>query len=101
MKHGEVFSGAEFMGQAKPPKIKAEKDSGFGAMGKPIPVARKLAADEHLKAMGITDTEDRFHCIQMVSNRLERDDPYGAMSDAMKYVDLTGTYRLMAALLAG
>jgi hypothetical protein len=37
----------------------------------------------------------------MVSNRLERDDPYGAMSDAMKYVDLTGTYRLMAALLAG
>ena len=93
--------GAEHLGQKKPPKINSVPNEGFNAMGKPVPIHRKLAADEHLKAMGVTDCEDRFHCIGLVSNRLERDDPYGAIHDAMKYVDLTGSYRLLAVLLCG
>lgn len=92
---------AEFLGQKKPKKMSSPPDEGFGAMGKPIPVKRKLMADEHLKAMGIVDAEDRFTCIQMMSNKLEHDDPYGAMEDGMKYVDLTGTYRMLAVLLTG
>lgn len=92
---------AEFLGQQKPTKMKTPPDSGFNAMGKPIPIARKRAADAHMKDMGVLDVEDRFRCIALVSARLEHDDPYGAMQDAMKYIDLTGTYRLMACLLAG
>lgn len=87
------------MRQKKPDKISVGANQGFGAMGKPIPIQRKLSADEHLKDMGVGDAEDRFHCIALVSNHLERDDPYGAIHDAMKYVDLTGSYRLLAVLL--
>lgn len=92
---------AEHLGQAKPTKIKSGLSDGFAAMGKPIPIPRKRAADLHLKAMGITDTEDRFRCVALVAARLEHDDPYGAIHDAMKYVDLTGAYRLLAVLLCG
>jgi hypothetical protein len=90
---------AEFLGQTKPSRISTEENSGFNAMGKPIPIERKKEAYKHLKAMGVEDTEECFRCIRLVADRLERDDPYGAMEQAMKYVDLTGTYRLMAVLL--
>lgn len=90
---------AEFLGQKKPKKSSLPADQGFGAMGKPIPIHRKKDADKHLIDMGIADTEDRFRCIAMVSARLEHDDPYGAIEDAMKYIDLTGAYRLLAVLL--
>ena len=53
----------------------------------------------HDPRMGATDVEDRFRCISMVAERLERDDPYGAQHDAMKFIDLIGSYRLMAVLL--
>ena len=90
---------AEFLGQKKPKRISTEPDSGFNAIGKAIPVHRKRAADAHLKAMGVKDAEDRFRCIAMMAARLEHDDPYGAMEEAMRYVDLTGSYRLLAILL--
>jgi len=92
---------AEFLGQKKPKKISTEPNSGFNAIGKPIPIERKTAADEHLKQMEIKDPKDRFRCIASVSNKLENDDPYGAMGEAMRYLDLTGSYRLMAVLLTG
>ena len=92
---------AEFLWQKKPPKIKSGHDEGFNAMGKPIPISRKKAGDIHLKDMGVADAEDRFRCVAMVSARLEHDEPYGAIEDAMKYVDLTGAYRLLAVLLCG
>lgn len=90
---------AEFLGQRKPKRIEMGKDQGFDAMGKPIPNLRKMAADDHLKDMGVTDAEDRFSCIASVSNRLEHDDPYAALGAAMVYLDFTGAYRLMAVLL--
>ena len=86
---------AEFLNQKKPERI----GSGFDAMGKVIPLHRKRDADQHLKHMGLTNAEDRFRCVAMVSARLEHDDPYGAMEDATKYIDLTGAYRLLAVLL--
>lgn len=90
---------AEFRGNPTFGKISSPPNSGFNAVGAPVPMKRRLAADQHLKEMGVQDVEDRFHCIQNMSNKLERSDPYGAMECGMRYVDLTGTYRLMAVLL--
>jgi hypothetical protein len=44
-------------------------------------------------------TEDAFTLIGQVSHSLERDDPYAAMSAALRSLDATGAYRLIAALL--
>jgi len=74
---------------------------GFNAFGKPVSVARRLHADEHLVAMGVTDTGIRFATIQSMANAIERDKPYEAMSEGMRTVDLTGTYRLIAVLCTG
>lgn len=87
---------AEFMGQ-KP----IEPCDGFNAFGKPVPISRRLKADEHLISMGVTDTNIRFATIQAMSNAIERDNPYQAMSEGMRAVDLTGTYRLLAVLCTG
>lgn len=89
---------AEFMG------VQAEKspktpDSGFDAMGKPIPLHRRTAGLQHCAAMGLTDVELAWSCVGRMSEQLERDKPYEAMAAGMEYLDLTGTYRLMAVLL--
>ncbi len=90
---------AEFLNQKKPKRSRGS--DGFNAMGKPVPNARKIQADDHLRQMGVTNAEDRFACISETAGHLERDRPYEALGSAMKYVDLTGAYRLMAALLTG
>lgn len=92
---------AEFLGQEIPTKLNNGQDDGFSAMGRPIPILRKRNAYIHLKNMGVTDSEYRFRCVAMVAARLEHDDPYGALGEATKFVDLTGAYRLMAVLLTG
>jgi hypothetical protein len=84
---------AEFMGQ-KP----ISPCDGFNAFGKPVSFERRLIADKHLVAMGITDTNIRFATIQAMANAIERDNPYQAMSEGMRAVDLTGVYRLLAVL---
>lgn len=73
--------------------------SGMDAMGKPIPFVRRAEADRLCKVMGLSNADDRTACINGVANCLERDNPYEAMADGMKYLDLTGTYRLFAVLL--
>lgn len=90
---------AEFIGQKKPPRTKSRPNEGFNAMGKTVPVRRKAEAARHLKEMGLTNSEDIFTCVAMVAGQLERDEPYEAIRHAMKYVDLTGAYRLIAVLL--
>jgi hypothetical protein len=72
---------------------------GFGAMGKPIPPHRRQAAYEHVKAMGVKDSDQAMTLVGTVADQLERDKPYEAMAAGMKHIDLTGTYRLMAVLL--
>lgn len=91
---------AEFLNQTVPPRTrKTGSNSGFDAMGKPVPLHRKTAGLEHCRQMGLTDTEDAWNCVGAMSEKLARDQPYEAMAEGMKYLDLTGTYRLMAVLL--
>ena len=73
-------------------------DSGFAAMGKPVPFYRRQAGYEHCKEMGC-GSDAAFAAVNGMSEMLERDKPYEAMAAGMKYLDLTGTYRLMAVLL--
>ena len=74
-------------------------NSGFAAMGKPIPLYRCTAALDHCRAMGLTNTEEAMACVSGMAEALRRDEPYDAMAVGMRYLDLTGTYRLMAVLL--
>lgn len=87
---------AEFLGQ------EVEQDpvveDGFANMGKPIPKFRRQAGYEHCKAMGL-NSEHAWCAVNGVAEQLERDKPYEAMAKGMKYLDLTGVYRLFAVLL--
>jgi hypothetical protein len=92
---------SEFMHQRKPPQYsKKGTGDGFDQMGKPIPIYRRTAALHHCHAMGLTDPEQAWACVGAVAEQLERDEPYEAMKAGMRWLDLTGTYRLFAALLA-
>lgn len=84
---------AQFIGQKK-----SEVIDGFAEMGKPIPMHRRQAGLQHCKSMGL-DTERSWSCVQQVSEQLARDEPYLAMEAGMRFLDLTGTYRIMAVLL--
>jgi len=79
-----------------PPKLKG--NSGFAAMGKPVPFYRQQAGYEHARQMGCSEDE-AFAVVNAMSLPLEKDQPYDAMEAGMKYLDLTGTYRLLAVLL--
>lgn len=84
---------AEFMNQ------RVEEPDLFAAMGKPLhPEARSIGY-RHCRAMGL-ESGKAWGCVQVVAEQLERDRPYEAMQEGRKYLDLTGTYRLFAALLA-
>lgn len=85
---------AEFLNNRKIP----EKNEGFNAMGKRVPLARKNRALAHIREMGVTDAQRAMECIDGMSEQIERDQPYKAYEVAMKYVDLTGTFRLFAVL---
>ncbi|QSY98700.1 hypothetical protein J2J97_32145 (plasmid) [Rhizobium bangladeshense] len=68
-------------------------------MGKPVPWSRRERAVEHCKEMGLTDMMQITHVIDNMAQALERDKPYEAMQAGCTWLDLTGTYRLMAVLL--
>lgn len=89
---------AEFLGQRKPRRFASDEDSGFNAFGKDVPPHRRQAAYEHCKSMGLTDSEDMWTCVNGMAEQIARDEPYEAMKIGMRYVDLTGTYRLIAVL---
>lgn len=76
--------------------------SGMGAMGHPIPAERLSNALHHVREM-LPDisTETAMSLIGRVAGYLEHDEPYEAMRVAKGNLDLTGTYRLFAVLLAG
>ena len=73
-------------------------DRGFAAMGKPVPFFRRQAGYEHCRQMGCS-SDAAFAAVNAMSEALKRDEPYNAMAAGMKYLDLIGTYRLMAVLL--
>lgn len=86
---------AEFLGK-KPEPL----PDGFASMGKPIPFSRRQSGYDHCIQMGLSSAE-AFAAVNAVTEKLQRDQPYEAMAEGMKYLDLTGTYRLFAALLVG
>lgn len=73
-------------------------DSGMSAMGKPIPFYRQQVGYEHCLSMGLT-RQNAHSAVSAVSEQLARDKPYEAMAAGMRFLDLTGTYRLFAVLL--
>jgi len=97
---------AQWMGQSPPdtsgltpPEGADGFPSGFNAMGHPVPMSRRANAYQHCKNMGCLDDAVIWVTINAMSNHLCRDNPYLAMQEGMRLVDLIGTYRLMAVLL--
>lgn len=86
---------AEFLNQKTEPALNP-----FNAMGKPIPPKARQAAFDDCKEMGL-DGSRAWECVNTTSEQLERDKPYEALGAAMKFLDLTGSYRVMAVLLCG
>ena len=74
-------------------------ESGFNAMGQPVPATRKQAAYDCAKEMGIESPDERMSLVNAVAEHLERDKPFEAQQAALRHLDLTGAYRLMAVLL--
>lgn len=73
---------------------------GMAAFGKPVPTYRAQEAFRHCRDMGLTDTNKATGLINRMIECIERDEPYKAMEAGMAYLDLTGTYRLLAVLCA-
>ncbi len=94
---------AEFMNKPRrhDRKNPVKGDSGFAAFGKDVPMYRRSEALRHIREMGIKNNDAAWECIGKMSDAIARDKPYEAMQVGMEYVDLTGTYRLMAVLCAG
>lgn len=78
---------------------KKDKKMSMNNMGKPINEARRHQAYIMLEDMGVKMKVNRYLCVREVANYLERDEPFSARKAALKYIDLTGTYRLLATLL--
>lgn len=93
----EFLEWRRMKGQLAPPP-KVDGSDGFSAMGKPVPFYRRQAGYDTCLSMGLT-SEAAYHAVNGMSEHLERDKPYDAMATGMRYIDLTGTYRLMAVLL--
>lgn len=73
-------------------------DSGFAAMGKPVPLYRQQEGYRHCKQMGL-DSEAAWSAVRAMSDSVARDEPLDAMDKAYRYLDVTGCYRLLAVLL--
>lgn len=84
--------------EALPPDV--DTSSGLGAMGHPIPAYRRQAGYDFCRSLGLTQ-ERATEAVSGVAGQLERDEPYYALELGMKFLDLTGAYRLFAILLTG
>lgn len=92
---------AEFINTTNQKEQRADDAScadGMNAFGKPVPMFRKIAAEQHCRDMGMDDTAKITGMISRVSEFIARDDPHRALEALMAYVDLTGAYRLLAVM---
>jgi hypothetical protein len=93
---------AEYLdNNVKPDRFDYGPDEGFNAFGKPVPFFRRQNAVRHLKDMGLTDAEDCFTCVNGMAEQIGRDQPHEAFTIGMRYIDLTGCYRIVAVLCTG
>jgi hypothetical protein len=81
-------------------------ESGFNAIGKPIPSDRQQKGYETVKELiPNIDSETAYHIVAKCVNYLQDDQPFrivGAvdgLDEDLSKIDLTGRYRLMAVLL--
>jgi len=85
---------AEHMNQTVDPEMDL-----FDQMGKPILMDARAAGYEHCKEMGLSPAR-AVECVNAVAEQLQRDKPYEAQAAGMKFLDLTGVYRLFAVMLS-
>lgn len=71
----------------------------FNNMGKPVPFERRQSAYKNCRHMGLNQAR-AYECVDAMAEQLKRDEPYMAQKAGMQFLDLTGTYRIMAVLLA-
>ena len=80
---------------------------GFNAFGKPVSIASRDLALSHVRAIAPElSTETATAVVNRMAEQIERDEPYKCLQAsgvpspdaAMKTLDLTGSYRIMAAL---
>jgi len=72
---------------------------GFAAMGKPISPRRREAAYETCRGVFGLDSVAAIDAVFKMANCLERDEPFNAFEVGLRYLDITGVYRLVAVLL--
>ena len=84
---------AEHLNQRAKPELEP-----FNLMGKPILIKARAAGYECCKEMGLSPAR-AMECVNVVSEQLQWDKPYEAQAAGMKFLDLTGTYRLFAVIL--
>ena len=84
---------AEHLNQHVDPELEP-----FNQMGKPILIEARSEGYKHCKAMGLTPAR-AMECVNNVAEQLQRDKPYEAQAAGMKFLDLTGVYRLFAVML--
>lgn len=71
----------------------------FDAFGKPVPDKRKAQALSELRKMNPNlSTGKEMKVVGSVAEGIEHDRPYDAIQRAQEVLDLTGAYRLLAAL---
>ncbi len=68
-------------------------------IGKPIPFIAMQKGYEHCLNLGLPQ-QTAHECTQAVASLLARNKPYDAMKSGLSHLDYSGTYRLMAVLLA-
>lgn len=73
-------------------------ETGFNAIGKPVPFFRQEAGYCLARSLGLS-TEESHTLVRSMAEKLEKDKPFEAQEIAMKYVDLTGYYRIVSVLL--
>ena len=90
---------AEFLeNNKKPARVDYGDGGGFDAFGKFVDPSRRAAAYQHCKQMGLIDPQEAWECVNGMAEQVARDQPYEAIRIGMRYVDLTGCYRLLAVL---
>jgi len=89
---------AEFLEHKPTPDTKVEKD-GFANLGKTVPSYRREEAYRTCREDFGLDAASATRVVGGMADAIERDRPYDAIQAGMHFVDLTGTYRLMAVLL--
>lgn len=85
---------AEHLNQAKEQPLSA-----LNCIGKPVSEEARQKAYEECKEIGLS-SEEAWLAVKGIAEQIERDKPFEAQRIGMKYLDLTGYYRVLARMLS-